>query len=356
MMKPIQRSLDYVSRYGMSNPIFLAPMAGACPAKLSAEVANAGGAGSCGALLMSPSQIEVWAADFRAASDGAFQFNLWVPDADPVRDPDHEVKVREYLSTWGSDVPADAGDAKPLDFAEQCAAIIATKPPIFSSVMGLFPPNIAADLKASRIDWLASVTSVDEARQAEAAGADAILVQGMEAGGHRAYFDPIDANDRLIGLVSLLPAVVDAVKLPVIAAGGISDGRGVAAALCLGASAVAIGTGFLRTPEAGIPSAWADGIGASAPEDTIISKTFSGRSGRSLATDYARAATSVDAPNPAPYPVQRGLTQTMRTEGAKQNELARIQAWAGQSSGLAKAEPAGALLKSIWQDATSLLD
>ncbi len=355
-MKPLQRSLDYVSRYGMSNPIFLAPMAGACPPKLSAEVANAGGAGSCGALLMTPSQIEAWAAEFRAQSDGAFQFNLWVPDADPVRNPDHEEKVREYLGAWGPEVSAEAGDAKPLDFAAQCEAIIATRPPIFSSVMGLFPPAIVAEMKASGIDWMASVTSVDEARQAEAAGADAILVQGMEAGGHRAYFDPIDANDRLIGLVSLLPAVVDAVKLPVIAAGGISDGRGVAAALCLGASAVAIGTGFLRTPEAEIPSAWADGIGASAPEDTIISKSFSGRLGRSLATEYARAATSTDAPQPAPYPVQRGLTQAMRTQGAKQNDLARIQAWAGQSSGLAKAEPAGALLKSIWQDAASLLE
>jgi len=355
-MKPIQRSLDYVARYDMTNPIFLAPMAGACPAKLSAEVANAGGAGSCGALLMTPSQIEAWAAEFRAASDGVFQFNLWVPDAEPVRDPDHEAQVREYLGKWGAEVPADAGDAKPLDFEEQCAAIIATKPPIFSSVMGLFPPNIVKDMKSAGIDWLACVTSVDEARQAEAAGADAILVQGMEAGGHRAYFDPIDGNNRLIGLVSVLPAVVDAVKLPVIAAGGISDGRGVAAALCLGASAVAIGTGFLRTPEAGIPSAWADGIGATGPEDTIISRSFSGRLGRSLATDYARDAISSNAPAPAPYPVQRGLTQTMRTEGVKENDLARIQAWAGQSSGLAKAEPAGVLLKSIWQDATSILD
>lgn len=355
-MKPLQRSLDYVSRYGMSNPVFLAPMAGACPAKLSSEVANAGGAGSCGALLMTPSQIETWAADFRAASDGAFQFNLWVPDADPDRNPDHEAKVREYLGAWGPEVAADAGDAKPLDFAAQCDAIIATKPPIFSSVMGLFPPSIVADMKAAGIDWLACVTSVDEARQAEAAGADAILVQGMEAGGHRAYFDPIHADNRLIGLVSILPAVVDAVKLPVIAAGGISDGRGVAAALCLGASAVAIGTGFLRTPEAGIPSAWADGIGTSDPEDTVISKSFSGRLGRSLATDYARAAISDEAPKPAAYPVQRGLTQSMRTEGAKQNDLARIQAWAGQSSGLAKAAPAGALLKSIWQDAASILE
>jgi nitronate monooxygenase len=133
----------------------------------------------------------------------------------------------------------------------------------------------------------------------------------------------------MVGLFSLLPAVADAVKVPVVAAGGIADGRGMAAALLLGASAVQIGTALLRCPEAKIPSAWADAIGKAAPEDTLITRVFTGRPARGLATDYARAATAPGAP-PAPYPVQRALTQAMRDAAAKKNNIRGIQAWAGQ--------------------------
>jgi nitronate monooxygenase len=159
----------------------------------------------------------------------------------------------------------------------------------------------------------------------------------------------------MIGLFSLLPQVVDAVDVPVIAAGGISDGRGVAAALLLGASAVQVGTALLRSPEAGIASVWADAIGAARPEDTIGTRAFSGRLGRSIRTSYAAAASSPDAPAPAPYPVQRGLTQAMRDQGARDNDIDRMQAWAGQSAGLARAEPAADIVAGLWRDATDLL-
>jgi nitronate monooxygenase len=139
----------------------------------------------------------------------------------------------------------------------------------------------------------------------------------LEAGGHRGTFDATQAETRMVGLFSLLPTVVDAVKLPVVAAGGIADGRGVAAALLLGASAVQVGTALLRCPEARVASAWADAIRPTAPEDTMISRVFSGRPARSIANAYARAATSPSAPPPAPYPVQRGLTQAMRDAAAK---------------------------------------
>jgi len=157
------------------------------------------------------------------------------------------------------------------------------------------------------------------------------------------------------GLFSLLPTVVDAVKVPVVATGGIADGRGVAAALLLGASAVQVGTSFLRCPEAKIAKAWADAIGRTAPEDTMVTRAFSGRPGRSLATAYVRAAAAPTAPPPAPYPVQRGLTQAMRDAAAKENDIERIQAWAGQSASLAKTDPAGEVVRRLWEEVQALL-
>jgi nitronate monooxygenase len=149
--------------------------------------------------------------------------------------------------------------------------------------------------------------------------------------------------------------VVDAVNIPVVAAGGIADARGVAAALLLGASAVQIGSGFLRCPEAKLPPAWADALGRTLPEQTIITRAFTGRPARSIATAYARAAASRGAPDPAPYPVQRGLTQAMREAGTKANDIDRMQPWAGQSSALARAQPAGELVGSLWEGAQKLL-
>src|ERR1700691_4953306 len=144
-------------------------------------------------------------------------------------------------------------------------------------------------MKSKSIRWFANATTVAEARAAEAAGADVIVAQGMEAGGHRGAFAAHEAEWRLVGLMALVPAVVDAVRVPVVATGGIADARGVAAALALGASAAQIGTGFLRCPEAKLHPAWADALAHTAPEDTIVSRAFSGRSGRSIATNYARA-------------------------------------------------------------------
>ncbi|MBV9914709.1 MAG: nitronate monooxygenase [Sinobacteraceae bacterium] len=349
------RVATFCERFGLQVPILLAPMAGVPAPQLSIEVARAGGLGALGAVLMQPQEILAWTQQVRAASAGRFQLNLWTPDPPPRRDPALEAQLREFLGEWGPGVSAAAGDATPPDFASQCEALLEAAPVAASSVMGLFPAPYVGRLKDRGIAWFATVSTVAEAKEAVAAGADAIVAQGMEAGGHRAAFVAANAERDLVGLFALVPAIADAVNVPVIASGAIADGRTVAAAITLGASAVQIGTGFLRCPEAAIPSSWADAIGRTPPEGTQVSRVFSGRAGRSLATDYVRAATAPGAVSPAPYPVQRGLTATMRAQAVRENDLGRMQAWAGQSAALASAEPAARVLARLWTDARRLL-
>jgi nitronate monooxygenase len=352
---PLNRAEAFCRRFGLRAPILLAPMAGACPPALSIAVAQGGGLGACGALLMQPSDIAQWAASVRAATNGAFQMNLWIPDPPPRRDPEHEARIRTFLGTWGPPVPADAANGAPPDFAAQCDALLAAGPAIVSSIMGVYPPAFVARLKERSIAWFATITTVAEARAAEAAGADVIVAQGAEAGGHRGAFDPAGAERKSIGLFALLPAVVDAVRVPVVATGGIGDARGVAAALVLGASAAQIGSAFLRCPESGIHPAWAEALGRAAPEETVMTRAFSGRAGRSIATAYTEAAAAPDVPAPAPYPVQRALTGPMRAAAAKVGDLDRMQAWAGQGAALGRVEPASDAVQRLWREARSLL-
>lgn len=351
----LSRARAFAAEHHLTAPILLAPMAGACPPSLSIAVANAGGLGAGGMLMMTPAQISEWTGAVRAGTNGAFQLNTWIPDPEPQRDRENEAEVRAFLGQWGPEVAEDAADQPAPDFDGQCDAMLAAGPAVISSIMGIYPQPFVERMKQRGIRWFATATTVAEALEAEQAGADVIIAQGMEAGGHRGAFSSERAESTLAGLFSLLPAVVDAVKLPVAATGGIADARGAAAALLLGASAVQIGTGFLRTPEAGIHPAWADAIGNAAPEDTIATRAFSGRLGRSLRTRYAQAAAEASAPHPAPYPIQRHLTQTMRTEAGKAGDIERMQAWAGQSARLAPAKPAGELLVEIWQQAQAAL-
>ena len=348
------RADAFCRRHGLRAPILQAPMASASPPALAAAVANAGGMGGCGALSSSPAGIRDWCADFRDRSNGGFQINLWIPDPPPIRDAAHEARVRERLAPLaGAPVPeAGTGPFLP-DFAEQCAAILEAAPTVASSIMGLFPPEVVAGLKARGIAWFANVTTVAEARAAEAAGADAVVAQGAEAGGHHGSFEDAAAEHTLNGLFALLPQVADAVAIPVIAAGGIMDGRGVAAALTLGASAVQPGTAFLRCPEAAISPAWAAAIGRAKPEDTVLTRGFSGRLARGIRNHVTEAFRG--ELRPAPYPVQRALMATVRAAAEAAQDATRMQAWAGQGAALSRAEPADALVRRLWGEAQALL-
>jgi nitronate monooxygenase len=349
------RAEGFANRLGIRLPILLAPMAGACPPSLSIAVANAGGLGGCGALMMKPDEIRAWSAEFREGSQGEFQINLWIPEAPLARDFELERRQREFLAMWGPPVPPEAGDAMLPDFEAQCQAVLTVAPRVISSIMGLYAPAFVSEMKARGILWFATATTVAEAKAAEEAGADAIIAQGMEAGGHRGAFHADEAEQQMVGLMALLPQVVDAVAVPVIAAGAIADGRGIAAALILGASAVQIGTGFLRSPEAKTHPAYAGRLAHTEPHETMVTRAFSGRPGRSAATTYVRAAAAPSAPRPAPYPVQRGLTRTMREAALKAGDADRMQLWAGQAAKLAQDQPAGAITQQLWEDASRLL-
>ncbi len=219
MKNPAQRSDAFCKQFGLRHPVLLGPMAGVPAPALSIAVAQAGGLGACGALLMQPQAIVDWAAQVRSQTHAPFQINLWIPDPPPLRDTAHEASLRDWLADWGPAVPFDAGDAAPPSFESQCEALLTVQPAAVSSVMGLFPPAFVERLKAAGIHWFANVSTVAEARAAQIAGADAIVAQGMEAGGHRGCFDAAKAEAQQVGLMALLPAVVDAVDLPVVATG-----------------------------------------------------------------------------------------------------------------------------------------
>jgi nitronate monooxygenase len=309
---------------------------------------------------MQPAEIRAWCSEFRASGSSdysreAFQINLWIPGPSPARDPERERRQREFLAQWGPAVPAEAADANLPDFDAQCQTMLEMAPKAISSIMGLYPPAFVSELKARRILWFANVTTVAEAKAAAAAGADVVVAQGMEAGGHRGGFDPDRAEHQLVGLMSLLPQVKDAVRIPVVATGGIADARGIAAALTLGASAVQIGTAFLRTPEAKLHPAYAARLAETQAEQTVLTRAFSGRLGRSVATAYVRAAAAPDAPPPAAYPVQRALTRAMREAAQQSGDAERMQLWAGQSARLGATLRASAMVQQLWDGASQLL-
>ncbi len=237
-------------------------------------------------------------------------------------------------------MPREAGDARPPDFAAQCEAMLESAPPIISSVMGLYPPEFVARMKAKGIKWFANIATATEAKAAQAAGADVVVAQGMEAGGHRGTFNAATAEATMVGLFALLPAVVDAVDIPVVATGGIADARGVAAALLLGASAVQVGTGFLRCPGSQITFGVgrcdrAHAAGADGCEPHFLRPPRPLHRHRVCASRGGGGCSAAGT-----HPVQRGLTQAMRDAAIRDNDIDRMQAWAGLVERLG-AGPAG---------------
>eukprot|EP00039_Didymoeca_costata_P020521 m.341570 g.341570 ORF g.341570 m.341570 type:complete len:365 (+) comp20208_c0_seq1:215-1309(+) len=363
MSQLLRSAVSYANTLGIKLPILLSPMAGACPPSLSVAVVQAGGLGACGCNDMSPEAIHKWSHEFRSvfpehsasvSLGNNFQMNIWVPDdtSSYVRDSSSDA-MAEYLERKYDSIVEDVSPK--YSYEDQLEAMLSARPRAVSTIMGLLPAQYVDKLKHEGISWFACATTVQEAVLAADAGADAIVVQGVEAGGHRGTYDPKDGDQVHIGLMSLIPSVVDNVQVPVIAAGGIADARGITAALSLGASAVQMGTVFLCAKESGVPSSWSERIATSYPESTTITRRFTGRAARALKTEFVtNKETPIEIP---PYPEQARLTRNITKKGVRENNIDIMKAWSGQSGGLVgkTGESAQGMIRRIWQDTENLV-
>jgi len=336
-------------------PIIQAPMVGASTFEMVVAVSRAGALGSFGAGAMSPDQIEAEVRRVRAATDRPFGVNLFVlepatPGADEV---DAAIdRLRPWYARLGLDPPAPPNSFAP-DFQAQFAALLRAAPPLASFTFGLIRAEQVAALKAAGCYVVGTATTVAEARAWAEIGADAISAQGAEAGGHRGAFLK-SAEASLIGTFALVGTVRQAVDLPVIAAGGIMDGRGVAAALALGAAAAQMGTAFLLTDQSGASGAWQKALREAPDDPTRLTRALTGRFARGVETELMSTMRPVEANVPA-YPVQNRLTQPLRAAGAQAGDAQVLSLWAGQAVNQAGAGDAGELVTRWWSEAGAVV-
>ena len=338
------------ARLGAAHPVIQAPMAGGAttPALVSA-VSEAGALGFLGAAYLSPDQIADAARAVRARTSRPFGINLFAP-IEPTPVPRDATRALDALAPYHAELHLDA-PAVPTrtrhDFDAQLEAVLDIEPVAFSFTFGLVPQRAMQSLASRGAVILGTATTVEEAVALERAGVDAIIAQGSEAGAHRGTFGSAGFAAAMIGTIALVPQIVDAVRLPVIASGGIMDGRGIAAALALGAAGVQLGTAFLTTEESGIPAAYKDAILAARETDTRVTNVFSGRAARGIVNRFME---EVEARGPAAnlgYPTQNALTRPLRTEAARQNRAEFLSLWAGQGVRMARHEHAGELVRRL---------
>lgn len=339
---------DFCRRLGIDYPILLAPMAGetAKPA-LGIAVSAAGGLGSLGVSYMTPAGIREAIRATRAGTDRPFHINLFTPTAWSA-EPGRMAVYRETLAAAHAELgisPPDLPNRYEESFDEQFAVILEEVPPVFSFTFGMPTPEQIAALRQRGILVVGTATTVAEARALETLGVDAVIAQGAEAGGHRGSFlAPVEQS--LIGTMALVPQIVSAVKLPVIAAGGIGDGRGVAAALCLGAQAAALGSAFLLSDETALNPAWRSALQSDAVHETALTRAFSGRHARGIRNRFLERFAGDDEMIPD-YPVANAMSRSMRAAAAKAGRAEYLSLWAGQAASLARSEPAAAILRRI---------
>jgi nitronate monooxygenase len=308
--------------------------------ELAAAVANAGGLGSFGAHILSPDDVATVVAQLKAATSRTFAVNLWVPQPGEVDRPSeadlarHVDRIRPYLAKLGLPDPEAATYPFGPDFEAQAQALLAAQPPAVSFVMGIPPEWVLSEARQRGIATIGTATTVDEAVALQEAGVDAVVASGTDAGGHRgAFLRPI--RESLVGTFALTPQVADAVTIPVIAAGGIADGRGITAALTLGADGVQIGTGFLGTEESGARSVHKQMLHSPAARTTVLTRLFSGRHARGIPNRLVRELESLEDEVP-PYPIQNALMLPVRRAAAEQGLADYINLWAGQAASLTK--------------------
>jgi nitronate monooxygenase len=346
---------------GIAYPIVQAPMGGgATTAEMVAAVSNAGGLGSLAGGYLSPEKIGAEVEAIRARTKKPFGVNLFLFEP-PRADAAQVKKALELLGPIRAELGLAAASA-PAKFSEdpqaQFDALVEAGPPVASFTFGILTAKQMDALKARGTRVMGTATTVEEARAWEAAGADFICTQGSEAGAHRGTFLG-DFEAALIGTIALVPQVVDAVRVPVIAAGGIMDGRGIAAALVLGAAGAQLGTAFLLCPESGISAAWKDALRGARDggrgADTRVTRIYSGKAARGIVNEFMRRMSAVEDEVP-PYPIQNALTSGIRQAAAKANRPEFLSLFAGQGAAMCREMPAGELIAKLVEETRAALN
>lgn len=341
---------------GLRYPVVQAPMAGGptTPA-LVAAVSNAGALGSIGAAYLPPDTLRDQILEVRSLTREPFGVNLFVPlpfGVDPVQIERSGRLLDAYRRELGIEDPGTPSRFQE-DFEEQLEVVMEERVPFFSYTFGSLGPGLTGRIQARGITVVGTATTVREGLRLEEDGVDAVVAQGAEAGGHRGTFIG-EARDALIGTMALVPQMVDELSVPVVAAGGIMDGRGLAAALTLGAAAVQMGTAFLACEESGAHPEFKRAVLAATEDETAVTRAFSGRDARGIKN---RFMTEVDAREGeiASYPVQNALTRDVRAAAQKQDRPEFMSLWAGQGVRLACSTTAAELVKSVVEGAEAAL-
>lgn len=333
---------------GIDLPIVLGPFGGLSSIELTAAVSDGGGLGSFGLYGYAPARIRDTIDRLRRSTTRPFAVNLWMPCGDEVA-PD-DVDVRPFLDAAGPlfdaagvPVPTPPEEFVP-PFAAQLDAVLEARPDVLSVVFGVPDAETLVRAHERGIAVIGTATSVAEARALDAVGVDAIVATGAEAGGHRVSF-LADPAASLVGTFVLVPQVVDAVAAPVIAAGGIADRRGVAAAFALGAEGVQVGTAFLRTRQSAATAGHRAAIAAASDTDTRLTRAMSGRLARGIPN---RAVREIEASGMiAPFPAQNWLTGVFRAAATASGDGELVSLWAGQAAGLSRLDDAGEVLAEL---------
>jgi nitronate monooxygenase len=342
---------------GIDHPIIQAPMGGAnaTPPALVSAVSDAGGLGFIGAAYMTPDQIASTAREIRSRTSRPFGINLFAPVASPPLTSAGRAlaQLAPYHAELGLPTPTIQTGAPAFD--DQLAAALDTDATIFSFTFGVLPPRAIESIKARGMYLIGTATTVDEAVTLERSGVDAVVAQGSEAGAHRGTF-ATSFEAAMVGTIALVPQIVDAVRIPVIASGGIMDGRGAVAALVLGASAVQMGTAFLVADECGIAEAYKQAVLGAREDATRVTRAFSGRPARGIVNRFMTEVESADPEAILPYPHQNALTRPLRNAATAQGRAEFLSLWAGQGVRLARRMPAAALVREIADDMRTVIE
>jgi nitronate monooxygenase len=338
-------------------PIVQAPMAGGpTTPELVAAVSNAGGLGSLAAAMLSPDAIHEGVAEVRKRTKKPFAINLFIfEDPHPVAEEVYKaLKLLEPFSKELGLPPGAALEKYCEDPTAQFEAVLEEGPAVASFTFGVLTSDQISKLKNRGLLVVGTATTVAEAKAWEKAGADAVCAQGSEAGAHRGTFLG-DFVTALVGTMALVPQCVDAVRIPVIAAGGIMDGRGIAASLMLGAAGAQLGTAFMRCPEAGTAPVWKDTIRSARDDQTRVSRVYSGRPARGIVNEFMQRMLPIEK-EIAPYPVQNALTGPIRRAAAKAGRPEFMSLWAGQAASLSREMPAADLVNTLVRETLAALD